>query len=82
MTSAELACSVRAEHGRWLVETGVGSMLAIHGSCATKGEAIVVAQAIRDRAWIARVEEIRVARGGSLDWGEPIVMPYAAQVFA
>jgi hypothetical protein len=81
MTTAELACSVRAEHGRWVVETGTGGMLVHHGSCASKHEAIVVAQAIRDRAWIEVVERIRIARGGSLEWGTPVVMPYPVVVY-
>ena len=81
LTTAELACSVREEHGRWLVETGVGGTLKIHGSCTTKDEAIVVAQAIRDQAWITRVEEIRIARGGLLDWGAPVIMPYPVAVY-
>lgn len=81
LSSRELAASVRAEHGRWVVETGVGAALQFHGTCATQEEALVVARAIRDRAWITAVESILEARHGSLDWGEPVTMPYEVQIY-
>lgn len=56
----------------WHAQLGVGGMLIDLGAFRFRDDALIVGGLRwRDRVW-ANVEEIRAARGGTLDWGLPV----------
>lgn len=63
---------VRGRPRPWIVQLGLGSY-AIHvAACATREEAIERGVEAWRKNLARRVEEIRTARGGTLEWGIPL----------
>jgi len=58
--------------GAWMAVVGVGGHARPIGEYPAWAEALGAARDARDAAYHERVERVRAARGGTLDWGVPI----------